>query len=148
MIVITTLSLAGAIVAGMSVSEIFDTFGEPYFRDGERRVIARLLEVCFGDGRDKHVTDRIALMNLLRMACALEPYLRRYTAEIEPRYILDFLLFEWLSANFPNHYSIILGLIFIAIVFVLPKGILPAVEMLISKRSRGRVPAAETEGAR
>lgn len=30
--------------AQMSVSEIFETFGEPYFRDGERRVIARLLE--------------------------------------------------------------------------------------------------------
>ncbi len=30
--------------AQMSVSEIFDSFGEPYFRDGERRVIARLLE--------------------------------------------------------------------------------------------------------
>ena len=59
-----------------------------------------------------------------------------------------FLLFEWLSANFPNHYSIILGLIFIAIVFVLPKGILPAVETIISRRSRGRVPAVETEGAR
>lgn len=29
--------------AQMSVSEIFDRFGEPYFRDGERRVIARLL---------------------------------------------------------------------------------------------------------
>jgi shikimate kinase len=29
--------------AGMSVSEIFARFGEPYFRDGERRVIARLL---------------------------------------------------------------------------------------------------------
>ena len=28
--------------AQMSVSEIFETFGEPYFRDGERRVIARL----------------------------------------------------------------------------------------------------------
>jgi shikimate kinase len=30
--------------AQMSVSEIFQTFGEPYFRDGERRVIARLLD--------------------------------------------------------------------------------------------------------
>ena len=30
--------------AQMSVSEIFDGFGESYFRDGERRVIARLLE--------------------------------------------------------------------------------------------------------
>jgi shikimate kinase len=30
--------------AGMSIAEIFDKFGEPYFRDGERRVIARLIE--------------------------------------------------------------------------------------------------------
>jgi shikimate kinase/3-dehydroquinate synthase len=30
--------------ARMSISEIFQKFGEPYFRDGERRVIARLLE--------------------------------------------------------------------------------------------------------
>jgi shikimate kinase len=30
--------------AGMSVAEIFERFGEPYFRDGERKVIARLLE--------------------------------------------------------------------------------------------------------
>jgi shikimate kinase len=30
--------------AAMSVSEIFDCFGESYFRDGERRVIARLIE--------------------------------------------------------------------------------------------------------
>jgi shikimate kinase len=29
--------------AQMSISEIFDQFGEPYFRDGERRVIARLI---------------------------------------------------------------------------------------------------------
>jgi shikimate kinase len=29
--------------AGLSVSEIFQKYGEPYFRDGERRVIARLL---------------------------------------------------------------------------------------------------------
>lgn len=30
--------------AGLSVSEIFSRYGEPYFRDGERRVIARLVE--------------------------------------------------------------------------------------------------------
>ena len=30
--------------AGMSIPEIFTTHGEPYFRDGEARVIARLLE--------------------------------------------------------------------------------------------------------
>lgn len=30
--------------ANMSIPEIFEQFGESYFRDGERRVIARLLE--------------------------------------------------------------------------------------------------------
>lgn len=39
-----------------------------------------------------------------------------------------FLLFEWLSANFPNHYSILLGGLFILIVFVLPKGVLEFID--------------------
>ena len=39
-----------------------------------------------------------------------------------------FLLFEWLSANFPNHYSILLGAVFILIVFLLPKGVLEFVD--------------------
>lgn len=30
--------------AQMSIAEIFTQFGEPYFRDGERRVIARLMD--------------------------------------------------------------------------------------------------------
>ncbi|WP_375396116.1 shikimate kinase [uncultured Sphingomonas sp.] len=30
--------------AGMPIAEIFDRFGEAYFRDGERRVIARLID--------------------------------------------------------------------------------------------------------
>jgi shikimate kinase len=30
--------------AGMPIAEIFARFGEPYFRDGERRVIARLVD--------------------------------------------------------------------------------------------------------
>ena len=30
--------------AKMSIAEIFERYGEPYFRDGERRVIARLLD--------------------------------------------------------------------------------------------------------
>lgn len=30
--------------AGLTIPEIFDKFGEPYFRDGERRVIKRLLD--------------------------------------------------------------------------------------------------------
>ncbi len=58
------------------------------------QLIARLLEVCFGEARAEQITDHIALMGLLRMACALEPYLRAYTAEIEPRHILEFLLFD------------------------------------------------------
>ena len=41
-----------------------------------------------------------------------------------------FLLFEWLAANFPNHYSILLGLLFILIVFVLPNGVLAFAEKL------------------
>ncbi len=47
-----------------------------------------------------------------------------------------FLLFEWLSANFPNHYSIILGLMFIAIVFVVPRGILALGEDLFRRARR------------
>lgn len=30
--------------AGMTIAEIFDRFGEAYFRDGERRVIHRLID--------------------------------------------------------------------------------------------------------
>jgi shikimate kinase len=30
--------------AQMSIAEIFEQFGEPYFRDGERRVISRLID--------------------------------------------------------------------------------------------------------
>jgi shikimate kinase len=30
--------------AGMKIAEIFDRYGEPYFRDGERRVIHRLID--------------------------------------------------------------------------------------------------------
>lgn len=58
-----------------------------------------------------------------------------------------FLLFEWLSANFPNHYPIILGLIFIAIVFVTPTGVLAAAETMFSKRRSGAAPAARKEAA-
>ncbi|WP_045025020.1 branched-chain amino acid ABC transporter permease [Agrobacterium arsenijevicii] len=39
-----------------------------------------------------------------------------------------FLLFEWLSGHFPDHYSMILGLVFIMIVFVFPDGVLARIE--------------------
>ncbi|MCE3290915.1 MAG: hypothetical protein K0R83_2927 [Caulobacter sp.] len=57
------------------------------------QLIARLLRAAFGDGAVPS-GDHVTLMNVLRMGCALEPYLREYTAEIEPRHILDFLLFD------------------------------------------------------
>lgn len=47
-----------------------------------------------------------------------------------------FLLFEWLGANFPNHFSIILGILFILIVFALPDGVLAAIEKLRRKEAR------------
>lgn len=58
------------------------------------QLMARLLEGCFGEGRTLSVSEPIALMGLLRMACALEPYLRVYTADINPRFLLEFLLFD------------------------------------------------------
>jgi len=62
-------------------------------------LIGRLLEVCFGDGRRRPLGDHFALTSVLRMSCALEPYLRRYTADIQPRSILQFLL---LDEEFPR----------------------------------------------
>ena len=56
-----------------------------------------------------------------------------------------FLLFEWLSAHFPNHYSIILGLIFIAIVFVLPRGVLAFVEENWKRWRQGNSGATASE---
>jgi len=54
--------------AGMSVADIFERFGEPYFRDGERRVIARLV-----DGAPKVIaTGGGAFMNEGTRALILE----------------------------------------------------------------------------
>ena len=61
--------------------------------------IGSLLEVCFGDKRGRAMTDHSALTSLLRMSCALEPYLRVYTADMQARYILEFLL---LDEDFPR----------------------------------------------
>ncbi|WP_334162830.1 alpha-E domain-containing protein [Phenylobacterium sp.] len=63
------------------------------------QLIGGLLEVCFGDGRRKPISDHFALTSLLRMSCALEPYLRVYTADMQPRFILEFLL---LDEDFPR----------------------------------------------
>ena len=62
-------------------------------------MIASLLEVVFGDRRRKPISDHFALTSVLRMGCALEPYLRVYTAEMQPRFILQFLT---LDEDFPR----------------------------------------------
>jgi uncharacterized alpha-E superfamily protein len=66
-------------------------------------LMARLLKVCFG-GESRVPDDPLSLVGVLRMACALEPYLRVYTADLNPRYILEFLMFD---EDFPRsiHYS-------------------------------------------
>ncbi|MDO5528695.1 MAG: branched-chain amino acid ABC transporter permease [Paracoccus sp. (in: a-proteobacteria)] len=47
-----------------------------------------------------------------------------------------FLVFEWLGANFPNHSLILLGLLFIAVVFLLPNGVLAGIDDLRRRRAR------------
>ncbi|HEY7457798.1 MAG TPA: shikimate kinase [Xanthobacteraceae bacterium] len=54
--------------AGMPISEIFAKHGEPYFRDGEARVIARLLD----DGPAVIATGGGALMNASTRALVRE----------------------------------------------------------------------------
>lgn len=63
------------------------------------QLIGALLEVCFGEKRRRALTDHAALTALLRMSCALEPYLRVYTADMQPQFILEFLL---LDEDFPR----------------------------------------------
>lgn len=42
------------------------------------------------------------------------------------------LLFEYLGANFPNHFSILLGLVFIVIVYFIPQGLSGVLARLLS----------------
>jgi len=59
------------------------------------QLIARLLNVCYGEqSMAAPLEDHMTQVAVLRMACALEPYLRVYTAEIDPRHLLQFLLFD------------------------------------------------------
>lgn len=56
-----------------------------------------------------------------------------------------FLLFEWLSANFPDHYSIILGILFILIVFLLPRGVVGLLEDLFKSKPKSLAPKEQPE---
>ena len=59
------------------------------------QLIARMLDVCFGDAAGGYLlSDHFAQVSVLRMACALEPYLRVYSAEMQPRLMMQFLLFD------------------------------------------------------
>ncbi|RZS81705.1 branched-chain amino acid ABC transporter permease [Pigmentiphaga kullae] len=51
------------------------------------------------------------------------------------------LLFEYLGANFPNHYSILLGAVFMIIVYLLPNGVVGLARRL-RKADRPTAPAA------
>jgi branched-chain amino acid transport system permease protein len=56
------------------------------------------------------------------------------------------LLFEFLSANFPNYFSILLGLVFLAVVYVLPQGV---VGFILERMPRARgqhVPPQPVDG--
>jgi len=46
-------------------------------------------------------------------------------------------LFEWLSARFPNHFALLLGVTFLCIVYLVPHGILHRLRQLV-QRWRGR----------
>ncbi len=48
-----------------------------------------------------------------------------------------FLAFEWLSVHFPESYPILMGLLFIAVVFALPDGLLAGIETLRARKSKG-----------
>lgn len=70
--------------AGMSISEIFERFGEPHFRDGERRVIARLI-----DGRAKVIaTGGGAFLNEATRALILDQAIAVWL-DAEPRVLAD-----------------------------------------------------------
>ena len=47
------------------------------------------------------------------------------------------LLFEFLLANFPNHFSILIGIAFMLIVYAIPSGIAGLLEKLASRRKGG-----------
>ena len=62
--------------AGMSIAEIFEAHGEAAFRDGERRVIARLLKtgpqvLALGGGAFVDAATRAAVLDKAISICSL-----------------------------------------------------------------------------
>jgi len=58
------------------------------------QLIGKLLQAGFGRSLGRPVTEHAAMTALLRMSCALEPYLRKHTADIQPSLIRQFLMFD------------------------------------------------------
>lgn len=54
------------------------------------------------------------------------------------------LLFEFLSANFPNYFSVLLGCTFLVIVYLAPRGIVGLIDRLQAARARAPQQAAAT----
>ncbi len=83
------------IAAGMKVADIFETFGEPSFRDGERRVIARIMDeargvVATGGGAFCDATTRALILQrglAVWLDCAV-PVLVERTARRDTRPLL------------------------------------------------------------
>ena len=48
------------------------------------------------------------------------------------------LLFEYLGANFPNHFSILLGLVFIVIVYFIPQGLSGVLAKLLGRNAASK----------
>ena len=64
------------------------------------QLIARLLDAAYGGKAAARADpDHLVQVSLLRMACALEPYLRFHTSNIRPALVLEFLL---LNRDFPR----------------------------------------------
>lgn len=96
--------------AGMSISEIFAEHGESYFRDGERRVIARLLQegpqiLATGGGAYMSAETRnnirkhgLAIWLKADLDVLMERVLRRNTRPLlkegDPREIMERLMAE------------------------------------------------------
>ena len=49
------------------------------------------------------------------------------------------VLFEYLSGNFPNYFSILLGITFMVIVYFVPRGVFGLLERIIRREGRARV---------
>lgn len=58
------------------------------------QLTGRLLQAGFGRSLGRPVTEHAAMTALLRMSCALEPYLRKHTSDIQPLLIRQFLMFD------------------------------------------------------